>query len=139
MAKNRKDLEITVAKQSAEIKHLKAGRQADLVCTTISGAFRWGCFAFLGWCTLQAVRELAGKTTFAELVVGFLANVEVGWTVSLSVGFVGVLFGVKERKLRLRKTASMAVYIRQLEARLDPKRTTTTLTLDGQTNPEDKR
>lgn len=75
----------------------------------------------------------------ADLFLSFFGNVEVECSVTFAVGIVGVVYGVKERRLRLRKTASMEQKNRELEARLDPQRSSSRLTNDGRTSPEDKR
>ncbi|MFO1053922.1 MAG: hypothetical protein U1F36_17025 [Planctomycetota bacterium] len=130
--KTRQDLE-------AELRVLRAARTSDRVCTTISCCFKYSCFAYLGWCALESVRALAGRTTLSQFFVGILGNIELGWTVSLTVGLVGIIYGSKERALRRRVVVQLAAQKTDLEKRLDPGRTSSSLTIDGMTNPKDKR
>ena len=48
-----------------------------------------------------------------------------------------IFWALMERRLRKKKIRSMSIYIKELEKRLDPDRTSSDLTDTGDTNPED--
>lgn len=56
----------------------------------------------------------------------------------LVAGFVGVMYGIYERRLRQDRVAHLASRVSQLERELDPKKLSSGLTPSGTTNPKDK-
>jgi len=59
---------------------------------------------------------------------------------ALSAGLtLAIVWAMKERALRRRKTEYFQSRIRSLEQRLDPERTSSKLTPGGDTNPEDAK
>jgi hypothetical protein len=93
---------------------------------------------------------LSGKVTIADLglkVDGDFVTVEckfaiiTGLTVGgigLIVGLLGAIYGRSQRKLRQDVIESKSTRIRELEALIDPSRSTSNLTVRGDTRKEDR-
>jgi len=86
----------------------------------------------------SAVRALAGQHTYADIGVKFLAQLSISESASYIAGAGGVLYGIRERKLRRDKTDYLAERNRELEKKLDPGRTSSRLTRRGTTRKEDR-
>jgi len=101
--------------------------------TVISFAIKWGVIGFLGW---TMTPHLAGKITNVGVAV------DVGgfdWLHKL-LGVLCLFLGVAwllERKNRAHTVEIMSLRNQQLEARLDPKRTSSGLKPDG-SSPEEE-
>ncbi len=86
-----------------------------------------------------AIKELAGKYTYAELP--FLKEVfteKTNETLYWIIIFATVLWAIAERWFRHYKTSYMQTRITELEKRIDPRRTSSQLTQKGKTNPKDR-
>jgi hypothetical protein len=116
-------------------KHTLALRRLDsryaLARTTIKGAFGAVCV----WLITDTIRAFAGKETVALLSGILNVTVSEGIAYALSV----VLGGgwVAERRLRRRTNREKAAHISELEKRLDPKRSSSGLTITGKPRKED--
>jgi hypothetical protein len=84
------------------------------------------------------VQSLAGKNTFADIGLKILGNVRISETVAWLFGAGGVTYAYKQKKLLKRTHAQMGERIKSLEKRLDPHRTSSHLTHEGETHPEVK-
>ncbi len=94
---------------------------------------RGAVYCVIAYCIYLSIDALAGGKTWVSIT---LRDVDYGipWIVAV----IATLYGLFERKFRLRKVASMQRHIKQLELQLDNNRTSSNLSPDGQTNPEDK-
>ena len=94
------------------------------------------CLAYLAY---LSIRELAGKSTTASLALTYITEKEhqvrlLPWIVTGTA----VIWAYTERHLRLKKIAAMAHHNTELELRLDPSRSSSRLTAEGETAPGDK-
>ncbi len=97
----------------------------------------WASVAAFGlYCLRDMVGSLAGKDTFVGLWFSFFGDVK--FVVSIGGGAFGVLFGLRERRLRHKKVGYLTERVRELEQAIDPHRSTSGLTPEGKTNPRDK-
>ncbi len=86
----------------------------------------------------RAVEVLSGKHTDASLLVGYFTSQENDYGLPWAVAGAGILYGLIERQLRLRKTEYFHKHILELEKRIDPKREGSNLLPTGETNPKDE-
>ena len=110
-----------------------------LILHTFPIMIRWGSWVIIAYFAKESLVALAGKTTFANIVVEFSQHYTHhadSLTLSSLLVFVIGLW-VRERRLRYQKTKTLGTRILELEKRLDPVRTSSGLTLEGKTNPED--
>lgn len=122
----------------AEIDRLRRGSIIDEVGQTLRWTLAVACIAFVAWCMREAVRDLAGLQTNANISVGFLGKIEVAATLSMVFGVGGVLYGVAQRSLRRKTVKRLQARIQLYERRQDPRRSSSELAEDGTTNPEDR-
>jgi hypothetical protein len=80
--------------------------------------------------------RIAGKTTAFTVGLSFLWDVRL--VVALSLAGVAGLWAAPKRLLRHRKVEYLQGRIRELELKIDPRRSTSGLTPKGQTNPRDR-
>jgi hypothetical protein len=104
--------------------------------TTIRAAF--GGFAV--WCLYLATDSVAGKTTAFEagITVGFSLLWDIRFVVAFSLAGFASLWAAGERWLRHRKVNFLQGRIKELELKVDPRRSTSGLTTKGRTNPRDR-
>lgn len=101
-------------------------------------AFKYAFLAFAVYCAWQAIDALAGKTTIVNaLAAAFLSN-DNDYGLPLIVAAVCAAWALLERFLRRKKTEQMQQHVRELEKRLDPKRTSSGLLPTGSHRPEEE-
>lgn len=79
---------------------------------------------------------LAGKTTRLAFELAVLADFKLQIVITLAG--VAAVWALVERRIRHRKVEHLQDRIKQLETRIDPKRTTSGLTPSGKTHPMDR-
>ena len=84
----------------------------------------------------DTITQFAGRDTLLALHLAFLGDVK--FALSLSLAGSAAAWALLERWLRHRKTSKLQSRIIALEKRLDPKRSSSHLTVEGRTNPLDK-
>lgn len=101
-------------------------------------AIPWAGLALVTYFFSDAVGALAGKETNANL--NLLGLVKVGADRWIAYMFAGgaCLYGWRQRKLRGDKVQGMSSHVRALESRLDPGRSSSSLTERGETSPTDE-
>src|SRR5262245_15008418 len=94
----------------------------------------------LGFCFYKSASVLAGKTTMADIGIRLhlLSKVEVSVVLAWMVGAGGVTFGVLQMKLRKRVVLDCHSRLAKYERELDPKRSSSMLTPEGEPREEDK-
>lgn len=127
----------TRAQLEAELQLLQNSRWSDVVMQGLLSAIRWGGLGWIAWQAQVAISNLAGKTTLADIGVGFLADVQVSVVLSWVVGGAGIMYGRSQRKLRRDTVERLQARNQELEKLLDPNRSSSQLTARGETRPED--
>lgn len=74
----------------------------------------------------------------AQLGMSFMGNLHVSSAVAYLFGGSGVVYGLRQGQLRHKKIADLTAHTQSLETIIDPKRTTSKLTTQGKTRPEDR-
>lgn len=105
-----------------------------LLQNLIRGGIILGCAYFIN----DSVHALAGSHTLADIGVSFLGKLEVSVTIAWMAATVGVVYGWKQRRLRLDTVERLQSRVQLLELQCDEKRTSSNLTPRGQTHPKDK-
>lgn len=97
--------------------------------------FRW----FIGGLTIFLAVVFGGFAP-ANLPSPIVAGIWIGLALSAlggMIGLAGFVYGRNQERFRERKTRELAARIRELEQLIDPDRTSSGLSPDGNTNPED--
>ncbi len=126
------------AQLEAENSYLRKARIADGIIQVALAAVRYGALIVVGYWGLEAIRALAGSSTFADISVDFLTEINVSVALAWSVGVFGGVYGYKQRHLRRNTVERLQGRIRELEAMIDPQRSSSKLTTRGDTRPEDR-
>jgi hypothetical protein len=105
-------------------------------------AIKWGSLCFISWRLGLALEAFAGRSTLANFGIFLVADLKVNKVFSHIImglfGVGGVGYGVNERRLRRKVIKQSGGRIAKLENRLDPKRTSSGLRVDGRSRPEDE-
>lgn len=124
-----------IAGTEADLQHKL--KLLDVVDSLGSKVIRWGSSIFIIYLFSSALKELAGKETYADVFIAVLGNLTFERGACYVAGGAGVVYGLLERKLRRDKTEKLANRIQGLEKSFDPKRSSSKLTPRGMTRPED--
>lgn len=92
----------------------------------------------LGYIFYSCIAELAGKTTLAYFFINLFANITVQAALAVSVSGVSIAYGLWQRRLKKKTTELLHVRIKELESGIDVNRTSSGLTKQGETNPQDR-
>lgn len=96
-----------------------------------------GCFiAWMFYLSIDVgTKNLGGKATIATISV--IADVTVKDVALIVVAFGGLFYGRQQGSLRRDYIKRLSQQQKELEARIDPSRTSSGLTPEGDTNPKD--
>ena len=95
----------------------------------------------IAYCSHEAASVLeafAGKSSFADVRFGFLANIKMVYSLSLAVSGISMLLYWNERRLHRKTRERLSDRIVKLELKIDPSRTSSHLTSQGLTRKEDE-
>ena len=112
--------------------------RVDAIARVISVLIKYGCVAFCAWAGLQGVLALAGKVTLANIAIDLLGRISTNNAVCYTVTGGALGWGYSERRLRKSKTETLQGRNRYLETLMDSKRSSSSLTPQGDTNPKDE-
>lgn len=91
----------------------------------------------IAYIALLAVRALSGKTTIADFALSYVTGEGKALAASWAVAVTCAVWALTERHLRLKKIAAMGTHNAELEKRIDPGRSSSNLTVEGETAPGD--
>ena len=110
-------------------------RRAEIVGIVATKIISYGVLAFCVWCVKGGVEALAGQQTAAD--IGLTGNLQISSAVAWLFGGGGVMYGLRQRKLRRDVIETNGTRVSELESAIDPHRSSSRLTRRGDTNPED--
>jgi hypothetical protein len=96
-----------------------------------------GGIVAIAYFTMNTIKILAGKTTIADIMFSFLADLKINQWLAYMVGGSGVLYGTVQSKLKAKTTKRFARRINELETQINPNKLSSNLTLEGKTNRSD--
>ena len=99
-------------------------------CSTAFG------FVFLFY---LSIKSLAGQNTWADITVDLLSNIKFSQVAAWVFGCGGLIYGRVQHGLRKKNVTFFQGRIQTLETRIDPDRSSSNLTIDGGTRPEDNQ
>jgi hypothetical protein len=99
---------------------------------------RWAFGGLYFWIFYQIIVVVAGKDTVVLFKIIVNGLVEMRVILPTAVCGVAVTWALAERNLRRRQMERLHPRVKDLETKIDPKRSTSTLTARGDTNPSDR-
>ena len=112
-------------------------RLVERFADVLTSAMKWGAIAFGSYCIYLSIDSLAGQDTFAKLGIQFMVNMTVSKWAAYIFGVGGMAYGWNERRLRRNTVVRLGPGRLEYEQRLDPKRSSSGLTMKGETSPEE--
>lgn len=85
-----------------------------------------------------SIESLSGKQTIASIVVGLAAEMQANKWISYAIAALCGGAWFRERNLRKKKVKELTEHSARLERLVDPSRTSSQLTPDGNSRPEDR-
>jgi len=136
------------AQLEAENKYLRRGCAVELIGPPINSLIRWSGVVFLAYWCFRSIEKLAGKNTDADINISVLSSFfsfGFGDKVAVVIGVTGfflcicgIIYGMYQRRLRLRTVERLQGRIKKLEHGKDPDRSSSKLTSKGETRPKDR-
>jgi hypothetical protein len=121
-----------------ESDYLLSYKKIDSVTTVVREVVKWAAIVLIVRYGYYAIAVLAGRSTFADIVVRFLANLKVSDGILYLVTGGSICYGVGQRYLRRRHIKRVVPAKNRLERMLDPNRSSSGLTPKGTTQPGDE-
>lgn len=122
----------------AELDLYKRQNTSNNVAAVLNNLIRWagvvGCTGFV----YLAISELAGQKTTADIGLELLADIKLSEVFAYLFGGGGVVYGMRQKKLRKDTVERLQDRVRRLEKAHDPNRTSSGLTPRGDTHPKDQ-
>ena len=125
-----------------ENQNLRAHRLGDQVADVFGKLIEFGGYVGIAFFVYLSVDSLSGKKAKAEIAVE--SSMSFGSTkltvfIAIVFGFFGVLYGKRQDRLKKKYIEKYHPYQREEEEQIDPTRTSSELTPQGETRPEDQR
>jgi len=121
-----------------ELEYSFKVRRVEAIGNGLSSFFKWGGLAAIAYCVYLAIDSLSGKTTLADIGLKVMANMTLSKWLAYALGAGGVAYGANERRLRRNAVRRLAPGRLQYEQEHDPQRSSSGLTVAGETNPEEE-
>jgi hypothetical protein len=103
---------------------------------------KFGTLAFVVWHGRLMLEALAGRQTLAKFGLSLMADLSANTAFSHIVmgifGASGAGYGIRQRGLRRKDIKRLGNRVVELEKKLDTKRSSSGLTIDGRSRPEDE-
>ncbi len=128
-----KGLQATPLKPPALVQRETIAQRYALARTVV----RYTAFVAIAWIAKDMILGLAGRDTLVAVRLAILGDFK--FAAALSVTGPACIWAIAERWLRHRKVTYMQDRIKDLEAKIDPNRTSSRLTTAGKTNPGDRQ
>lgn len=142
MAKKRSRAELEV-----DNERLRISRLADIIVPIINNTIKWGALIALFYFSHLSIADIAGKDTNTDIKINVLQNLFnlnffsqshiVVALVAIIIILCGIIYGQRQRNLRMTTIERLQARINTLEKNADPNRSSSMLTTKGDTRPED--
>ena len=136
-------------KEDIEMYKIKAW--SDAIAKIATTLIRISGYVLIVYFVHLMVVSLAGKVTFADININLMANIFIKFVkeiaargmyiidiLSILVGVGGVIYDIKQSKLRKDTIERLQGRNTELEHKIDPKRSSSRLTIRGETREGDK-
>jgi len=120
-----------------ELRNCRNSKYSAVFTSLGKELIRWSGVVLVAYWIFRSIEVLAAKHTEASIVIDFLGKIEISMVFSLSVGILGVLYGLRQRKLLKDTAERLQSRIQMLELKLDINRSSSSLTSRGDSRPED--
>lgn len=125
-----------------ELEYKLKSQKLETLSRLLHSIVKYGALCFVVWRLGLTVEVLAGKSTLANFGIYLFADLKANKVFShLVMGLVGLTgagYGIRERSQKRSQIHTLGNRVVELEKRIDPKRTSSGLTLDGRSRPEDE-
>ncbi len=123
--------------EATRIKYHIYAQLIDSLFGWLRTAVRAGAWCFVAYSFYQATKAIAGQNTNFQAVVNSVMTVGANQWVAYAVAAMCGVGYIHERRLRLQANREQGNYIRILESKIDPRRTSSQLTDAGTPTKED--
>jgi len=110
----------------------------DTIGAIFHNAVPWICLVAIAYFVRDATASIAGRNTIADIGMQFLGDFRVSDSLAYVFGAGGVGYGAWKHRLYGNHVQRTSKTIKDLEARIDPGRSSSRLAPRGETSPEDK-
>jgi len=124
------------AQLEAENSLLKRFHVSGNIATIISNLSRYGSLVAISYMIYLTVGSLAGKVTMTDIKIA--GTLDVSDALGAIFRGSGLLYGIAQKRLRSKTIKRLKGRIQELEQQRDPNRTSSGLTPEGETRPEDR-
>lgn len=126
------------AQLETELRLIKQSRVGEGIILAVLSFIRWGSLVLIVRYIFLSIESLAGKITLTDIGINFLGEVKVSVALAWTIGIFGAFYGLKQRKLRKDTIERLQLRNTDLETMIDSNRSSSKLTVRGETRPEDK-
>ena len=121
-----------------EAEFLLRSKRLDIIEAAVRLAVPWGALVAIAYWVHADIIALSGKQTLAQIGLSFMGDIKVSDAVAYIFGAAGAGYGIAERTLRRKTIARLTDEGRRLEQMVDQHRTSSNLTRQGTSRPEDR-
>lgn len=129
----------TAAELRAENRFLRQANSIQSFTSIVNNLFKYGALCFFFYMLYKIIYCLSGQTTHADILISIWGHIKTSTLESVSIlfGGTGIAYGYFERKLRQRTIKRLHSRIIEYEKMIDPKRSSSNLSSQGDTHPRD--
>lgn len=126
----------TTAELEAEIAALRAFNRTEGIVQLLNNLIKYGSFVTIAYFAKEALVAMAGRTTLADIGIEILGSMELSVAAPTLSAIVTAMWALGERRLRKDTIQRQSDHIRYLETKIDPSRSSSSLTMRGDTPRE---
>jgi len=127
----------TKAQLEAELAQLKKAKVAEGFVSVANNLIKYGAAVAIAYFLYKSLDSLAGRETISNIGIKILTDMKVNQWLAYLLGGGGVIYGRSQNKLRKKDIGRYSSRVKDLESRIDPRRSSSKLQPNGETLPED--
>lgn len=120
------------------LRLINKDRLTEGTVSVLNNLIRWGAIVTIFYFGYSSIELLAGKETLSNIAVSLLTDIKISVAIAWTAAGGGLIYGLRQKKLRKDTVERLQGRIKELELRHDPNRTSSDLTPRGETRPEDE-
>jgi hypothetical protein len=125
------------AEEQQRLEHLLGFKKWDVIGSSINTFIRYFFLFGIAVMMFLTARVLAGKYTFAQIGVKFLADFKISDAVYIALSGGSIIYGLEQRRLRRKSIERITPRNKELELKIDARRSSSGLSPRGTSRPED--
>jgi hypothetical protein len=135
--KTKKQLEDENHRLSYELRMVRVSKTTEQIASVANNLIKWVGVVAVFYFLSRGIDSIAGQNTIANIAISLVSDLKINQYLAYALGLGGAGYGVAQRNLRRKTVKRLQGNIVSMEKTIDPGRSSSKLTPEGCTRPED--